>query len=453
MTAEHILLVEDNDSLRSGFRRMLEKLGYEVDEAPTVRAAERVIREVALDAAVLDYSLSDGTALDLLPGLRQGVPRIPAVILTGHGSIDLAVRAMQAGADHFLTKPVELPVLAAIVARLVELGRDERRRLAQESRQSNRGVDPFLGASLEVRRLGEQARRLVGSGTTVLIQGETGVGKGVLAAWIHHNGPRCREPFVDLNCSVLSRELVESELFGHRKGAFTGAVKDKPGLLEVAHHGTVFLDEIGDLDVQVQPKLLKALEDKRIRRVGDVAERSVDVRLVAATHQDLAQAVDEGRFRRDLYYRINTVPLVVPPLRERKEDIPLLAGHLLDRIAGELGRLSVRLAPACIDAMFSYAWPGNIRELKNVLERAVLLAESDILQPRDLRFEADLRGLTVASASDGISLEATERRHIELVLRLTSGNVAEAARRLDVPRSSLYEKIARHGIDVSEIRT
>jgi transcriptional regulator with GAF, ATPase, and Fis domain len=297
--------------------------------------------------------------------------------------------------------------------------------------------------------LAEQARRLAAAGATVLIQGETGVGKGVLAQWIHEHGPRAREPFVDLNCAALTRELLESELFGHRKGAFTGAVQDKVGLLEVAHRGTLFLDEIGDLDLEVQPKLLKVLEDKRFRRLGDVTDRPVDVRLVAATHQDLAVAADEGRFRSDLYYRISTVPLRVPPLRERQADIPRLAEHLLDRIAAELGRLSVRLSTESMDTLCAYAWPGNVRELKNVLERAVLLSSHDLLTPADLQFQARAG----VEAPHDLSLDATERRHIELVLRLTEGNVAEAARRLDVPRSSLYEKIKRHGIEVSEIRT
>jgi DNA-binding NtrC family response regulator len=446
---ERILVVEDEAPLRFAVTRMLEQLGYEVEGAATVREASGALRAERMDAAVVDYQLPDGTALDLLPKLRGGAARVPTAILTGHGSIDLAVRCLQEGADHFLTKPVELPALSAIVARLVETGRNERRALVEVAKRPAGGVDPFLGAGPAMEGLADQARRLAAAGATVLIQGETGVGKGVLAQWIHEHGPRAREPFVDLNCAALTRELLESELFGHRKGAFTGAVQDKVGLLEVAHRGTLFLDEIGDLDLEVQPKLLKVLEDKRFRRLGDVTDRPVDVRLVAATHQDLAVAADEGRFRSDLYYRISTVPLRVPPLRERQADIPRLAEHLLDRIAAELGRLSVRLSTESMDTLCAYAWPGNVRELKNVLERAVLLSSHDLLTPADLQFQARAG----VEAPHDLSLDATERRHIELVLRLTEGNVAEAARRLDVPRSSLYEKIKRHGIEVSEIRT
>jgi DNA-binding NtrC family response regulator len=360
---------------------------------------------------------------------------------------------MQAGADHFLTKPVELPVVGAVVARLVELGRRERLHLAEDASRPAAVVDPFKGSGAEMKKLAAQARRVAESGSTVLIQGETGVGKGVLARWIHAHGPRRGEPFVDLNCSALARELVESELFGHRKGAFTGAVADKTGLLEIATRGTVFLDEIGDLDPQVQPKLLKALEEQRIRRVGDVTDREVDVRLVAATHRDLAEAAKQGHFRQDLFYRISTVPLRVPPLRERREDIPELARHILNGVAAELGRLSVSLSEACVDAMCSYDWPGNVRELRNVLERAVLLTDRDTLLPKDLLFEEPRQDDGPVSHPKDLSLGAHERRHIEVVLQLTSGNVTEAARRLRIPRSSLYEKISRHGIDLSEIRT
>jgi transcriptional regulator with GAF, ATPase, and Fis domain len=241
-------------------------------------------------------------------------------------------------------------------------------------------------------------------------------------------------------------------LFGHRKGAFTGAVSDKPGLLEVADGGTVFLDEIGDLDLQTQPKLLKALEERRIRRVGDVNDRSIDVRLVSATNKDLAQAVDQGAFREDLYYRVNTVPLRVPALRDRREDIPALAHRLLDVIAAEMGRLAVSLSSDCVDALSAYSWPGNVRELRNVLERAVLLSEREVLRPEDLHFAGTMHP-THPTVPDTLALDAVERKHITLVLRLAEGNVAEAARRLEVPRSTLYEKIARHGIDMSEIRT
>jgi DNA-binding NtrC family response regulator len=453
MSGDLVLLVDDEEGIRKGYRRFLEGLGLEVAEAGSLRQARHLLAECAVHAVVLDYMLGDGTGLDLLPELRAAVPRVPSVMLTGHGSVDLAVEALQRGADHFLMKPVELPALGAIVARLIELGREERRKLAMASGRRDPGADPFIGSSAAIRGLADDVRRVAGSGATVLIHGETGAGKGVIATWIHAHSPRRDEPMVDLNCSALPRELVESELFGHRKGAFTGAVGDKPGLLEVAHGGTAFLDELGDLEPQVQPKLLKVLEERRIRRVGDVKDRVVDVRLIAATNRDLEDAVERGEFREDLYYRLNTFPLEVPPLRERREDIPVLAERILHGVAADLGRLGVSLSPGSLDALCAHSWPGNVRELRNVLERAVLLADRDVIQSDDLQFGRGARDREAPAAGTSLALEGVERRHIEMVLRISSGNVAEAARRLEVPRSSLYEKIGRFGIDVSEMRT
>jgi transcriptional regulator with PAS, ATPase and Fis domain len=280
----------------------------------------------------------------------------------------------------------------------------------------------------------------------VLIQGETGTGKGVLARWLHENGPRAEEPFVDLNCAGLSREFLETELFGHEKGAFTGAVSAKPGLLEVAHRGSVFLDEIGDMDLLVQPKLLKALEEKRIRRMGDVRDRRVDIHLVAATHQDLALAVKEKKFRSDLYFRINTIPVMIPPLRERPEDIVPLARYLLARLAADVGRSYFRLSSEAETALKSHPWPGNIRELRNVLERAILLSEDSLLTPRYLRFDVQSSGGDSFLADTSFTLVELEHRYIARVLAEEMGRVDQAARRLGIPRSSLYQKIKRYGI-------
>jgi DNA-binding NtrC family response regulator len=295
-----------------------------------------------------------------------------------------------------------------------------------------------------MRQLEAQARRVAAADRPVWIQGETGTGKGVLARWIHAHGPRAEETMVELNCASLPRELVESELFGHERGAFTGAVAPKPGLLELAHRGILFLDEIGDLDLALQPKLLTVLEDQRYRRVGDTRDRQVDIQLIAATHQDLARAVAAARFRSDLFYRISTIPLVVPPLRDRPEDIPGLARQLLDRLSGDLGRGRVELEHDALRTLTAYPWPGNIRELRNVLERAVLLSDRDLLRRQDLAFD----GAGPAPAADGepVTLEELERHHIERTLRFAQGKVEDAARRLGIPRSTLYEKLKRYGI-------
>jgi DNA-binding NtrC family response regulator len=437
-------------------RDFLELQDYNVTEADTCAAAETAVRDARPDAVVLDYGLPDGNALELLPRLKSIDADLPVVILTGQGTIELAVRAIKEGADHFLLKPVELPALLILLQRLLEREQTHRRELAhQASRGRRREIDPFQGSGPTMRHLGEQAAKMADTDSPVLILGETGAGKGVVARWLHQHSPRAREPFVDLNCAGLARELLESELFGYAKGAFTGAATNKLGLLEVAHRGTVFLDEIGDVDPLVQPKLLTVLEDKRFRRLGDVQDRTVDLRLIAATSHDLSRLSQEQRFRSDLYFRISTLVLRVPPLRERPEDIPTLATEMVERLARDRGRKPVTLSAQALSALQAYRWPGNVRELRNVLERAVLLSGADTLQPADLHFDtptpAAASGPARAAAFDGnLTLLEVERRHIETVLREVGGKVADAATRLGVPRSTLYQKIKTLGIEVSK---
>ncbi len=309
-------------------------------------------------------------------------------------------------------------------------------------------LDPFLGSSRVIQRLRELAYKVAASDSPVLILGETGSGKGVLANWMHANSSRRQEKFLDLNCAGLDREFLETELFGHEKGAFTGAIAAKPGLLEVANHGTVFLDEIGDVDLQVQPKLLKVLESGLYRRLGEVRDRFADVRLISATHRDLGREVQEGRFRPDLFYRINIILLEAPALRNRPEDISCLAANLLDSIAPNHQKTAMELDRSALDALQKYSWPGNVRELRNVLQRAVLIAESHVITRRELQFFAfRCEGLALPSpfAAD-LTLQQAERVHIETVLAQEFGSIQKAAKRLGIPRSSLYNKLSRFGI-------
>jgi transcriptional regulator with GAF, ATPase, and Fis domain len=287
---------------------------------------------------------------------------------------------------------------------------------------------------------------VLASDSPILIQGETGTGKGVLAAWLHANGPRADEPFVDLNCAGLTPQFLDTELFGHERGAFTGAVAAKAGLFELAHLGTLFLDEIGDVDAAVQPKLLKALEEQRFRRLGEVRDRVVDVRLIAASHMELAQLVAERKFRSDLYFRINTLPLRVPPLRERPEDVPALAQYLLEGIGADLGKPGLSLTERARQALQAHAWPGNVRELRNVLERAALLAGKPALDAGDLRFSP---GAVQPDGDAIVSLQENERRHLERVLRHFNGRVEDAAKVLELSRSALYERLKKHGLSRS----
>jgi DNA-binding NtrC family response regulator len=453
-----ILLIDDEPSARAPIRRYLEANGYEVHEAPTVASGEAAFRNDRPDLAVLDFELPDGNALDLIPRLKATDPEVPLFVLTGHGSIDLAVRTVKEGAEHFLTKPPELAALVTLIERTLESQRTRRRDQATRRSQGGGAGDPFVGSTPAVAALAAEAQLAVQSDSPVLIFGETGSGKGMLARWLHDHGARTEEAFVDINCAGLSRELLESELFGHAKGAFTGAIADKKGLLEVAHRGTLFLDEIGDMDASLQPKLLKVLEEKRFRRLGDVVERRVDVRLMAATSHDLAAMVRDRQFRADLYYRINTVVLRVPPLRERSADIPLLAGALLRRLTQEMGRAEVELGADAVEALVAYPWPGNVRELRNVLERGVLAALGSALQNRELqrrhlRFEGAPAAALASGADDlHFTLAELERRHIERVLEREKGHVVAAAESLGIPRSTLYQKLKELGIDPAGYR-
>jgi DNA-binding NtrC family response regulator len=449
MSRNRILVVDDEPGVRFGIRDFLELQGFEIEEAETCREAQETFRSLRPDIVIADYMLPDGTALDLLPRLREIDSEIPLLILTAHGSIDLAVRAIKEGAEQFLTKPLELPALHVILQRLLQKQRNHHKQLASKTRQVRQAIDPFIGNSASIRALAQQARRVLLTESPVLILGETGSGKGVLARWLHENSPRADEAFVDLNCAGLSRELLETELFGHEKGAFTSATASKQGLFEVAHRGTIFLDEIGDVDLQIQPKLLKVLEEQRFRRVGDVRDRQVDVRLIAATHQDLSELVRERKFRDDLYFRVSTIPLAFPALRERIEDIPILAESMLTKFAADRGR-EFRLEPECLKALQSYSWPGNVRELRNVIERAVLLSEGKNIRLNDLHFDGHKRSGS-AFVDSSLTLLQLEKQHIERVLNEERGRVETAAKRLGIPRSSLYQKIKKHQINVSRI--
>ncbi|MDQ3651496.1 MAG: sigma-54 dependent transcriptional regulator [Acidobacteriota bacterium] len=449
MARNKMLVVDDEAGIRFGIRDYLETHGCEVTEAEDCHTAEMSFRVSRPDVVVADYLLPDGTALDLLPRLKCIDPDVPLLILTGNGSIDLAVQAIKEGAEQFLTKPVELPALLVILQRILENQRNRQKQLAGKARQSRQVNDPFTGTSAPIRHLAEQVRRVLSTESPVLILGETGTGKGVLAAWLHNNSPRADESLVDLNCAGLSRELLETELFGHEKGAFTGAVNRKLGLLEVAHRGTVFLDEIGDLDPLIQPKLLKVLEEKKFRKLGDVRDQLVDIRLIAATSQDLGQLVKEKKFRSDLYFRISAIPLTVPPLRERVEDIPILAQLLLDGFATSFGRGGLGLSADAEQALKEYSWPGNIRELRNVLERAVLLSGSTVLSRRDLFFEKQT-AIDQGIGGTDLTLTELEHKYIQKILDEERGQVDHAAKRLGIPRSSLYQKIKRYQIKFSK---
>lgn len=443
-----VLIVDDDASIRFGVKHFLAQQGWRVAEAACAEELWARLKETTPEVLILDHRLPDATALEIFPRLGAFGPPPPTIVLTGFGSIELAVQTIQAGASQFLTKPVDLAVLATVVERLAAARRAEV--YEQLERERKPRLDPFLGTSRHIREVRALAERVAASDVTVLILGETGTGKGVLARWIHDHSPRAGRAFVDLNCASLGGELLSSELFGHEKGAFTGAHERKLGLVEIAHRGTLFLDEIGDLSADVQAKLLKVLEERRVRRVGGTADIPVELRLISATNRNLAAAADAGRFRLDLYYRIAALPIVLPPLRERREDIPALAQALLASLASSAAHKR-ELAPDALAKLQEHHWPGNIRELRNVLERAVLLSHSPVLRADDLPVlpagPTSRRGQaeTVEEAPDAPlrSLAEVEREHIERVLRAVGGHVQRAAEILGIPRSTLYQKLKR----------
>ncbi len=436
-----ILVVDDDETILFAIRDFMEVHGFMVEEAESCAEAEMKYRADVFDAVTLDYSLPDGNAIDLLPRLKAIDPGVPIILLTAHARVDLAVQAIQQGAEQFLVKPLDLPALMVVVERALENQRNRRRQLARDARDPSRwAVDPFVGQSTAIHRLGEQSRLAASTESPILIRGETGTGKSELARWLHRHSTRASEPMLELNCGGFTREFLETELFGHEKGAFTGAISAKVGLLEAANRGTVFLDEIGDMDLQLQPRILKAIEEKRFRRLGAVQDQKVDFRLIAATHQQLDRLVQEQRFRSDLFYRISAIQIFVPPLRERAEDIPVLAQRILDRLTGECGRERMELTPSAQRFLQKHPWPGNIRELRNVLERALMGARLAVLDTPDLDFAASPQG-SFQEGGANLTLKELERKYILQILHEEGGHVDRAAKRLDIPRSTLYQRL------------
>lgn len=444
-----ILVIDDDIVILRMLSEYLQEEGYNVVQAASLKAAYGVIEKDPPDVVIIDFQLPDGDALQFLSTARIMTVPICSIVLTGHGTIDLAVRAIKEGAEQFITKPVELATLGTCVRACVERQQNKRKQLAGARNIKRYEKDPFGGSSSVIGKLAEESYRILQTERPILIQGETGTGKGVLAQWLHAKGSRSEETFVDVNCAGLSKDLLESELFGHEKGAFTGATGSKIGLVEVAHRGILFLDEVGEMDVTVQPKLLKVLEDKRFRRLGDVRERTTDIQIIAATNRDLLQSAGDGKFREDLYYRISTFRLWIPPLRERVEDIPILANSILLTLAKDLAREQQILSKAAEIALQAYAWPGNIRELRNVLERVALICDGPVIELEDLRLpRIALIGpvAPVAVMNRDLTLDELERQRIAQVLEEEKGRVAQAAVRLGIPRSTLYQKIKVLGI-------
>ncbi|MFP4294289.1 MAG: sigma-54-dependent transcriptional regulator [Halothiobacillaceae bacterium] len=375
------LIVDDEEDIRTLVEMTLAGEGVRCLGADSLAAAREVLARRTVDFCLCDLRLPDGDGLDLLDWIRERHPGLPVAMITAHGHLDAAVRALKSGAFDFVSKPLDLKTLRQLARDALRAGAG---RPGAARRVRARAAPQLIGDSHPMEQLREQIRRVARSQAPVFVRGESGTGKELVARQIHAHSARGDGPFVPVNCGAIPAQLIESELFGHRRGAFTGASSDSPGLFRAACGGTLFLDEIAELPLNIQVKLLRAIQERRVRPVGSSEEVPVDVRIVSASHQDLGEAVETGRFRHDLYYRINVIELVVPPLRERLEDLPALAEHVLARLAEREGRTRCELTPEALNRLATHAFPGNVRELENLLERAVALSESVPIEPEAL---------------------------------------------------------------------
>jgi len=440
---ERVLLVVDDKECYGTLRDFLKDKGFKVAAAPTGARALEICRATRVDVTILDFGLPDGNALRFIPLLRDVDASAPIILLTGYGSLDFAVEAVKLGAEHFLPKPADLSALYVMIRRSLESQGNRRQQLAESSHSSNELVDPFLGKSDAIRSLSDLAHRAAAGESPVLIQGEAGTGKGTIARWLHRNGQRAQEPFVEVSSGRFTSDLLEEELFGNTRKDVGGLTQCRAGLLEVAHKGTIFLKEIERVDFRTQPKLLKVVQEKQFRRPGEAADRRVDIRLVGAIQQTLAPVVLDKRLQGDLYCRAPWIHLSVPPLRERVEDIPILSARILRELTTELGTGPLELGSATVRALQGYSWPGNIRELRNVLERVALVTANESVSEEDQQLDVQVEQY-LTGFGQFRTLGEMERAYIQQVLYKEQGRVQSAARRLGIPRSSLYHKLKQY---------
>ena len=439
-----LLLIDDDEGTSGLLHELFHADGYDVAVAATGTEGLRLAAERHYDAVLCDVLLPDIDGVEVLRRLRRVDPEIPVIIITAYGTIETAMRALDEGAFDYVRKPFAIEAVRTCVTRAVERRR-QAPATAVPAAEGAPGVRAILGSHPEMVELYRLVFRVAGTKSPVLIEGESGTGKELLARTIHEHSPRRGRPFVAVNCTSLSETLLESELFGHVRGAFTGAVERRPGLFREANRGTIFLDEVGDMSLAMQAKLLRVLQEQEVKPVGGAETIPVDVRVVAATHRDLTSLVSSGRFREDLYYRLRVVVLRVPPLRDRRDDIPLLAEHFLRRFAALSQRRLDGFSPQATKALLAYRWPGNVRELENVVDRAVALAQGSVVEEGDLPAElsATSRPAAIPGVGEDLPLDGVVRRHVLSVLRVAGGNKSRAAKLLGVPRRSLYRMLER----------
>ena len=444
-----ILIIDDEVQIRTLLTRMMELEGYDVCQAGDCRAALKQLELQNPDVVLCDVFLPDGNGVDLVLAIKKTAPNVEVILLTAHGNIPDGVQAIKNGAFDYITKGDDNNKIIPLISRAVEKARMNVRLEKLEKKVGQTySFDSILGESKVLKDAVSLAQKVSGTDVPVLLTGETGTGKEVFAQAIHYSSKRARQNFVAVNCSSFSKELLESEMFGHKAGSFTGALKDKKGLFEEANNGTIFLDEIGEMAFELQAKLLRILETGEYIKIGDTKPTRVNVRIIAATNRNLSQEIVAGRFREDLFYRLSVFQIHLPPLRERAGDIRLLAKAFIKSFAEQLARPVVEIAPAFLEALDSQPWKGNIRELRNVIERSMIVCESGHLDIADLPF--DIQNAHYEHSNDSspgsFELSAMERRHIARVLEYTKGNKTEAARLLKIGLTTLYRKIEEYKI-------
>jgi two-component system response regulator PilR (NtrC family) len=464
MTKQTVLVIDDERDIRELLSITLGRMDLNVDTAASVGDAKKLLGEVRYDLCFTDMRLPDGTGQELIELIAREHPETPVAMITAYGNVEAAVDALKAGAFDFVSKPVDIHMLRRLVQTALRMGQPSAEAAGDDAEAPARRL---IGESRALKDVRARIAKVARSQAPIYISGESGTGKELVARSIHELGPRAAGPFVPVNCGAIPSELMESEFFGHKKGSFTGAHADKEGMFQTAGGGTLFLDEVAELPLHMQVKLLRVIQEKAVRPIGGRGEVPVDVRILSATHKDLARQVQAGRFRQDLYYRINVIELRVPPLREREGDIPLLAGHILKRLSEQAGVTMPALQPAALDALTGYDFPGNVRELENVLERAIALCDDGVIEPADLMLEspparddendddddiADDAPLADARASNGgVGLDdyisTIERDAILKALKETRYNKTAAAKKLGITFRALRYKLKKLGID------
>lgn len=444
--SEIILLIDDDKSLRRVTEYNLSAKGFTVVTAASGKQGLEYFKTHSPDLVVTDVKLGDMNGLDILEKIKKDAPDIPVIIMTAFGSIEMAVQAMHKGAFNFITKPFDRDTLILSCKKALELKglRSKTRLLANEINRLT-GTEGIITASSVMKELLDTASRAANSDATVLITGETGTGKEVLARLIHQNSPRSNGPMITVNCAAIPSGLIESELFGHMKGSFTGAIKDRKGHFQTASGGTLFLDEIGEMATDIQVKLLRAIQEKEIQSVGSERVESVDIRIVAATNLDLQKRIAKGKFRKDLYYRLSVIPLFIPPLRERTEDIPALIKHFLNKFDAPR---DVSFSRQALDLLKRYQWPGNIREMQNIVERCIILRKKSVIESEDLHLldhKTSAAPLLPVIPDEGIALEDIEKSYILKALEKANQNRSKAARLLKIPRHVLLYRLEKYG--------